>query len=361
MPGAATAGPPAGGPVPSGFDPVSFTAISPNEFWLLGIAPCPNVVCTSIVRTTNGGASFVGIPAPTSPLDVGGASPAGAVNTLRFADPLDGFAYDTSPGGAFWETHDGGERWSEPAFLGDRELLAFGTGAGYAFALVGTCQQGSCSSMSLERSAVSTDDWTPLEVQLPAGADPVVAMTVHGLQLWLSFTTPQSAANQLLVVGTGSGASFTTYKSPCYPGLGGQLRAASPNTVWAVCPTGMLAGVWRSVDGGAHWQHLNATPELPNFAFVAPASATAAVVVPSPQGGLLLTTDGGASWRAVQVSSSGYSWTWVGFTGSMVGAALRTEVSAPPGWPWPNGPPPEQLWRTTDGGLSWSGPVRIVA
>jgi hypothetical protein len=164
------------------------------------------------------------------------------VNTLRFADPLDGFAYDTSPGGAFWETHDGGERWSEPAFLGDRELLAFGTGAGYAFALVGTCQQGSCSSMSLERSAVSTDDWTPLEVQLPAGADPVVAMTVHGLQLWLSFTTPQSAANQLLVVGTGSGASFTTYKSPCYPGLGGQLRAASPNTVWAVCPTGMLAG-----------------------------------------------------------------------------------------------------------------------
>jgi hypothetical protein len=354
-------GQPAGGFVPAGFDPVSFTAVSPSEFWLLGIAPCPNAVCTSIVRTTDGGASFVGIPAPASPLDVGSSS-AGAINTLRFADPLDGFAYDTHPGGAFWDTHDGGEHWSEPAFLQGRELLAFGTGAGYAFALVGACRQGSCSSLSLERSPVRADDWAPLQVQLPAGADPIATMTVHGPDLWLSLTTSQSTANQVLVVGTGAGASFTTYKSPCYQGLGGQLRAASSSAVWAVCPTGMLAGLWRSADGGAHWQRLSAAPELPNFAFVAPASATAAVVVPSPQGGLLLTTDGGASWRDVHAAgSAGYSWSWVGFTDPTTGTALRSQVSAPPGWPWPNGPPPEQLWRSSDGGLSWTGPVRIAA
>ena len=98
---------PAGGPVPSGFDPLSFTAISADQYWLLGEAPCSNPVCTSIVRTTDGGAHFVGLPAPTAPITTTG----GGINTLRFADTLDGYAFATGPGGEFWDTHDGGEQW----------------------------------------------------------------------------------------------------------------------------------------------------------------------------------------------------------------------------------------------------------
>jgi photosystem II stability/assembly factor-like uncharacterized protein len=348
---------PAGGPVPAGFDPISFTAVSAQEFWLLGDAPCGNPVCTSIVRTTDGGATFVGLPAPTSLLDLGGQGQ-GRVNALSFVDPLDGYVYDTNAGGAFWDTHDGGEHWSQPGFLAGRELLAFGTGGAYAFALVGKCANGSCTDVVLERSPVSSDSWSPTGVQVPAGVGPVVAMTVRGPRLWLSLTTSQSQPNQLLVVADGFGASYATYKSPCYQGLGGSLAATSSQVVWAVCPTGMLAGLWRSANGGTTWEQLTSVGQLPNSAILAPASDTRAVVGPNPQGDLLVTGNAGATWAAVQAGTPGYSWSWVGFLDPNTGAALRLG-SPPPGWPWPNGPGPEQLWLTNDGGATWSGPVRI--
>ncbi len=95
---------PAGGPVPAGFAPSSFTAIGEQTWWLLGNAPCASAPCTSIVRTTNGGVSFVGIPAPRAPYDPPGSSQTTGVWQLRFADAVDGFAYDTS----LYVTHRGG-------------------------------------------------------------------------------------------------------------------------------------------------------------------------------------------------------------------------------------------------------------
>ena len=192
-------GQPAGGPVPSGFNPVSFTAISANQYWLLGEAPCSNPVCTSIVRTTNGGSSFVGLPAPVAPIVEAGGSTTTGINTLRFADVLDGYAFATGQGGAFWDTHDGGAQWSQPGFLSGRQLLAFGTGGGYALALVGSCQNGGCSGVVLERSPVGSDQWASVAVPVPAGADPLVTMTVHGADLWFSVTASPTSANQLLV------------------------------------------------------------------------------------------------------------------------------------------------------------------
>ena len=45
------------GAVPAGFQPVSFTAVSERDFWLLGTVPCHGGRCTAIVRTTDGGRS----------------------------------------------------------------------------------------------------------------------------------------------------------------------------------------------------------------------------------------------------------------------------------------------------------------
>ena len=348
---------PAGGTVPSGFDPVSFTAVSPADYWLLGDAPCPNPVCTSIVRTTDGGTHFVGLPAPTSPVLAGTSASAG-INTLRFADPLDGYAFATGPGGAFWDTHDGGDHWQKPGPLTGRELLGFGTGNGYALALVGSCQNGSCSAVSLERSPVSSDQWSAISLPVPGGADQLASMTVHGSDLWISVTTAASQANQLLVAGTGSGAHFSTYQSPCFSGLGGALQASSAEVLWAMCPTGMMAEAFRSTDGGAHWKSL-APGELENSALLAPASGTVAVIQPAQQGQLLRTDDGGATWHSVaSAGPSGSWWSWIGFTDASIGAGLQ-QSDAAANWPWPNGPYPEQLWRTADGGASWSGPVTI--
>jgi photosystem II stability/assembly factor-like uncharacterized protein len=342
-------GPPAGGPVPAGFNPVSFTAVSASEFWLLGSAPCSNPVCTSIVRTTDGGSQWLGIPAPVAPLGGGGSSGAsGYVTTLRFADPLDGYAYGTGPGGSLWETHNGGATWAEASFLSGRTLMAFGTGAGYALALVGSCSGGSCSGVVLDRSPVGADNWVPESVPVPAGVDPLVAMSVNGPDVWFSVTTSPGSPKQLLVAGTGSGAHFSTYTSPCYSGLGGTIEASSASVLWAVCPTGMLAGAERSTDGGEKWSPLP-VGELVNSALLAAASSTTAVLQPGTQGELLRTTDGGATWQSSS-SPPGGSFVWLGFTGQESGAGLF--ATGAPG-------APDELYLTSDGGASWSGPVKI--
>ncbi len=354
------AGQPVGGAVPAGFDPVSFTAISASEYWLLGDAICKNPVCTSIVRTTDGGASFVGLPAPVAPLATTSevAPTVGGINTLLFADTLDGFAFSTGADGAFFDTHDGGGQWAQPGFLSGRELLAFGTGAGYALALAGTCPDGSCSSVVLERSPVGSDDWMSLPVPVPAGADQVATMAVRGSDLWFSVTTAATQSNQLLVVSSNSGTTFATYKSPCFAGLGGAIEAASPSVLWAVCPTGMLAEAFRSTDGGAQWSTLTSAGQLGNSTQLAPASSTAAVLEQGSQSPVLRTQDGGTTWHTVYPSGNGaWYWDWIGFTDSNTGSALRSEANAPANWPWPNGPSPEQLWRSTDGGTTWTGPV----
>lgn len=323
---------------------------------MLGEAPCSNPVCTSIVRTTDGGTHFVGLPAPTSPLDTG-TGITGGVNTLRFADAADGYAYDSAPGGAFWDTHDGGQHWSQPGFISGHDLLAFGTGAGYAFALVGSCQGGTCTNVVLDRSPVSSDQWTALSVPVPAGVAAVATMTVLGSNLWFSVSANQP--NQLLVEGTASGASFKTGTSPCQSGLSGTIQATSAEVLWAVCPSGTLAQAFRSTDGGAHWVPLSTSGELPNSAVLAPASDTTAVLGPTSQATLLMTSDGGATWQAVPGVGGAGSWAWIGFTDATTGSALVVASSTPANWPWPKGPMPEQLWRTADGGTTWSGPVTV--
>jgi hypothetical protein len=73
--GSGTVGP-AGGPVPAGFHAVDLTFVDVNDGWALGTAPCASAPCTSILRTTDGGLSWAGIPAPRAPL-------AGSAGSIR--------------------------------------------------------------------------------------------------------------------------------------------------------------------------------------------------------------------------------------------------------------------------------------
>jgi photosystem II stability/assembly factor-like uncharacterized protein len=349
----AVPGPPAGGPVPSGFEPVSFTAISAQDFWLLGAAPCANPVCTSIVRTTDGGAHFVGIPAPVATLRSQGGS--GAIDTLRFADQLDGYAFGlagSTPAdggsGAFFETHDGGAHWHETT-LGP--LRAFGTGGGYVFAVTGACAKGTCARLELRRSPVGEDAWTakPLPV---GGVDPLVSMTVHGTSVWLSVSVSGGThPHQTLLESDDSGSTFTTLQSPCFTGLGGTLAASSASIVWAVCPTGMLSGAFRSEDGGATWSPLHPGKELANSAQIAPASDDVAVIATGNQAQLLRTADGGDTFAPVYPVSSG-SWSFLGFTDPTTGSALRLVGGS-------TSTQGERLYRSADGGVDWQGPVAV--
>jgi hypothetical protein len=333
-----TAGP-AGGPVPARFNSESFTAISDDDYWLLGRIPCRARKCFAILRTTDGGRSFARIPAPAQPTE-------GSVPTLRFADGLDGFALVPGVGGVLYATHDGGATWNKLAL---RTVLAFATGGGSAYAVTAQCSLQRCAGYRL-RSPVSANAWSATAMPFaPDGS--VVDLATHASSVWLLGTAAGSkrVRSDTLARSTDGGRTFVTGPGPCYPGLGGELAPTSTRVLWAVCPTGMMAAASRSTDGGITFTHLR-TPPLVNSAALAPASEDTAVLAGNGAGSRLLrTSDGGATWRAPSTPERATFVPWIGFTDARVGAALvqtrydsstKNEIQV--------------LWRTNDGGAHWS-------
>lgn len=322
---------------PASFQPFSFTAVSPADYWLLGSKPCATGRCLAIRATTNGGTTFSPVTAPPLPAtNSSGISP-----TLRFVDQLDGFAFITGTGGAFYATQNGGQSWL-PVALGD--VVAFASGAGEVYVVISQPSPGGGATYRFGRSPASSNSWQTSPI--PFGQASVIAdLEAHGSDVWLLGTAAVASPsmNDALARSTNYGASFVTGPGPCIPELGGTLAPDSPSVVWAVCPTGMAAGAWRSTDGGVSFSLLP-TGELPNSAQLAPASDTAAVLAPNNgTSGLLRSTNGGMTWAEAATPSTGNPVMFLGFTNPEVGVAL---VSIDQDTQW-------QLWWTTDAGANW--------
>lgn len=326
---------------PAGFVPVSFTAIGDDDYWLLGSAPCAAGRCATIVHTTNGGQSFVAVPAPKLPTSTPTAP------TLRFADDRDGYAFVTGRGGAFYSTHDGGATWQQPA-LGS--VVAFASGDGNAYAISADCSAKGCSTYRFERSPAGSDRWQSSAPPFtPDGSN--VDLEAHGASIWLlgNPATQASTSHDELARSTDDGKTFVTGPGPCVPDLGGTLAPTFDNVVWATCPTGTLAGAWRSTDGGATFTQVK-TPEIVNSAQLAPASQDTAVLAGSGSGTQLLrTADAGATWPMVSSPPKGTFISWLGFTDAKVGEALVQT-----GYDSAAKVEDESLWRTADGGATWT-------
>lgn len=336
-------------PVPAGFDPLSFTAVSDTRYWVLGSTPCAAGRCAAVVRTTDGGRTFASIPAPTVPVPGGGGT--AQFPTLRFADDSDGFAFVPGPAtgtGAFFATHDGGATWHA---LTLRSILAFATGGNQVTLVTAQCGSDGCTSLALERAPVSSDDFLPAPMPF-ATTDPNVALEAHGHDLWLMGTPAGTSSVQHvdLARSTDTGRTFSVGSGPCFPGLAGRLAATSSTDLWAVCATGTMASAAHSADSGLSFATLTGAPPMANSAVLAPASAAVAVLgADTASGGPLRTTDGGAHWAQVRTPGGAMSVAFVGFTDSEVGAAIvqasydqTTYISQ------------FALWRTTDGGATWS-------
>jgi photosystem II stability/assembly factor-like uncharacterized protein len=309
---------------------VSFTAVSEHDYWVLGTARCR---CFTIFRTTNGGRSFVRIAAP--PLPMSGTTP-----FLRFVDPRDGFAFVPGVGGRFFATHDGGRSWAR---VRRGTLLAFATGGGNVYVITARCTRARCTAYRFERASASGGTWSSRPLPFAPAAS-ILQLAAHGSNVWLLGTAAGDREHDTLARSGDGGRSFVLGAGPCYGDLGGDLEPTSASVVWAICPTGLLAGAWRSTDGGVTFAPLK-TRGLVNSAALAPASDRTAVLAANGAGApLLRTTNGGASWRAVTPSGGGYDY-WIGFTDARVGVAIGS-----------NG----VLWRTTTGGATWSR-VRLVA
>jgi hypothetical protein len=281
------------------------------------------------VRTTDGGRSFVGIPAPRAPLAASAYT--SGVSRLRFADSEDGFAY----GGSLYVTYDGGASWHSLELGGKVTDLAI---AGRQVYTVVSPASGGAPAR-LMRSPIGQDAWTVLT----AAGGVYGGLWAHGNDVLVESQSTSGPGE--LLVSHDQGASFTRHAAP--PNVACHFDEPASGVIWAHCATGMLSGVWRSTDGGARFVPASGSGtargalELPNSAAFGAASATTAVVGYQQ---LYRTADGGASYQPVGPHGISF-WQYLGFTDPTHGVAL--------GYAGSEIPSHQRLYYTTDGGLTY--------
>lgn len=348
--------PPAGGPVPTGFTAVSVTFASPQLGWVLGDAPCANPPCTSIVRTPDGGRTWVGIPAPRAPLSLASSTlpgvPAGSgVNWLRFADALDGWAY----GPDLWATHDGGATWHRLTVPGSDSatVVALEAAAGTVHAVI-----ADDGGFHIASSPVGSDSWRVSSVVLPSGAGPVPTAQLvlsHGGG-WVIQVDRAVIDGARLV-----GGSWEAWTPPCTDVLGpAVLAASSASDLMAACD----GGVWGPpADPAAAGEHLYVSHDsgttftetgttLPFESVSGITSSGPSVVLVSAGPIVTGSFDGGRTWATVlttQTAAAGI--TDLGFTTATQGVAI---VLAPRPAGSTTAPATGALFMTRDGGHTWS-------
>ncbi|MGC9963159.1 MAG: hypothetical protein ABSE47_14810 [Acidimicrobiales bacterium] len=139
---------PPGGAVPAGFVPRSATFVSAATGYVLGvITKCPSHRCVAILRTTDGGTKWVSLGAPPGRYGT-------AVSEVRFADPLDGWAF----GPDLYVTHDGARTWQKVDIGGGVKQLA--ASDGYVDAVMSSCVPMGCSGRLSLWCTAASDSWS---------------------------------------------------------------------------------------------------------------------------------------------------------------------------------------------------------
>ena len=346
---------PAGGPVPKGFTPASVTFVSARTGWVLGTAPCASAPCTSVVRTSDGGQTWVGIPAPRTPLSPADSN--GGVTYLRFANLANGWAF----GPQLWVTHDGGAHWNQitlPGAAPGGDVMDVETAGGVVYAAVA----GTNGMIQIESSPVGVNQWTvsPTEVPIGAGPVPSVQIVLQGGSGWL-------IENDRTVVGGARlvGGAWVAWQPPCAGAEGPAMLAASSATrLVAVCDYGLWGSsttpfeqLYGSTDGGTTFQLISNTVGSGAYGIsliaTPPAPGTIVLANPTSTSGatqeLVASFDGGSTFAAVtqparSFPSSTGRWQELGFTTTTQGVAIGLGPGGASGF----------MLMTYDGGHTWT-------
>jgi photosystem II stability/assembly factor-like uncharacterized protein len=192
----------------------------------------------------------------------------------------------------------------------------------------------------LLRAATWSNSWT----ELSAARNAYGGLWVNGKDVMLESSSTSGSAMQLLV-SLDDGATFTAHSVP--PSVACNFDGVLP-AIWADCATGTMSGVWRSQDAGASWAAAGGdatragVPGEPNSAAFAAASPLVAVYGYQQ---LYRTTDGGVTWSQVPTPAGITWWQYLGFTDSTNGVAL--------GYAGTETPANERLYYTTDAGATY--------
>jgi photosystem II stability/assembly factor-like uncharacterized protein len=345
---------PAGGPVPAGFRAVDLTWISNSDGWALGTAPCGQPPCTSIARTRDGGKTWIGIPAPKAWLGQTDSCPSACdqVTGLRFATARIGYAFGPT---ALYLTTDGGASWQ-------RER----SGSAYSLEIVDgsvlrvSGQEPGCApgcAFSVQRAALGSSDWHA--VALPPGGQTAGAQLAASGRTVVLATFGHVAggaenATSVLFTSTDGGAGWRKVGEPCPQGSGTGGATEVDTVAVTVAPDGSITGLCRprgsggaqftvtSTDGGARF---TAAPASLGAAIGSVLGAASARILLVSLDQLYRSTDGGRHWQRTGDGGPGEAG-YIGFESSSVGRVLGIDASGATG--------STTVWTTTDAGRSWT-------
>jgi photosystem II stability/assembly factor-like uncharacterized protein len=338
--GATTAGPTApGGPVPAGTEATSITFISPDTAFVLGTAPCDVQPCSAILRTTDRGGHWVGLPAPRENVSYYLGD---GLWGLRFADARNGYAF----GQGLWETSDGGASWHKatppaPTVLSleavqDRGLVAVaqscqpGKGCGHRIGVYHQSIGGSWSAVGSVRTYFND-----------------ASISVHGSVVWV-------LAGLNLYVSTDGGGSFQTESQPCPTRLGQPGSISDDGAhVYLLCAGNGAAGstqkyLYRSAGPNSPWTLVGRPPAGGDGGEIS-AGSDGSIVIATSSGASLLyrSADGGRTWgTALTEDDGGAGWSDLGFTTSSDAVVVHGPALA-------GSQRPGKVLLSSDGGLTW--------
>jgi hypothetical protein len=334
---------PTSSPAPSGFQPRALTAISENDYWVLGTSVCTTSPCSvEILRTVNGGQSFEPINAPPTDFLAGNDSTPGPpeADDIRFADPSDAWVF----GDTLWATHDAGSTWHQITF--DNSLLSvlqLEPGAnGYVYAVFERCSDPSTATGCVERmmrSQADSDSWSVISPPGDPIGRPVIG--IHGNTVWVMYFQDSTGVEW---ISSDDGALWVRGSMPCEPDLAGEFDPVTTSVIWAFCATGTAGGPLVSSTGGMTWVSHGIGGQFNNGSMVAATSAQHAYVGGNGSG-LSVTTNTGQTYQSIPALDGTV---WAGFTDAVVGYAL-TQYQATDAM---------RLWRTANAGASWT-PVSL--
>jgi hypothetical protein len=318
-------------------------------------AGCPYPsACSTVLRTSDGGGSWVRVAAP--PVEYVGPnydnSPAQPdVSEIRFADPLDGWAY----GPALWATHNGAAGWKQVNL--DGTVVSLETAGGYVDAVVSPCQRDSqCrGALRLEQASATGGPFTTVLTGPPGQLGGVDApdLTLHPPVGFAILGHGMSAATTWLYA-TGSLADprgWNRFPDPC----SGQTELTSmiaPNStlLYSLCLGVIGLGSTKKfvfvTDDGRATEVGSAPTGGDGGMLTATASGTLVIASASGASELYRSTDGGRTWATAETYfDGGAGFNDLGFTTGTQGVVIHGQPN--------EGDGADQLLMTHDAGATW--------
>lgn len=338
---------------PTRFDALSVSAISTDNWWVLGYSTTTYADETAsegfLARTTDGGGHFT-IGRPDLPIaNPQMRPPPGAmfVSSIRFGNPDAGWAF----GPALYSTTDGGTSWSpEPGIVG--AVVDLVAADDVAWAVVDLSQPG----MPTPPPSVGPDaryaiystaygdavqHWTRVRLPFELGATQPSLVDQDGTVTMLAAGPPTTSDHDHVLIAL-PGKTFSDHVGPCSQGLGGSL-SSSKEAVWAACRDGTSEHLAVSTDRGASWRSTSEHFGDSEAGGLGAIDDRTAIVYNVATNGLTrLSADGGRVELPNAVGGDATRSSFIGFTNPATGFAVVDEHDG------------SNLWRTTDGGLHWN-------